>query len=124
MPSGGDGRCVRGDALSRLDSIAPTPPRTLWELFLGFLSIGARSFGGVLPAAHSIMVEKRRWLTPADFTEGCAVCPILPGPNIGNAAIVLGQRWVGLRGAIVAVLGLFAPADLWVLTLRGLFTRR
>ena len=55
--------------MSRLDSIAPTPPRTLWELFLGFLSIGARSFGGVLPAAHSIMVEKRRWLTPGSASR-------------------------------------------------------
>ena len=102
--------------MSRLDSMDPAPPRTLWELFRGFLSIGARSFGGVLPAAHSIMVEKRRWLTPADFTEVCALCQILPGPNIGNTAIVLGKRWFGLRGAIVAFLGLFALPYLWVLT--------
>jgi len=113
---------VTGDALNRFDSIAPTPPRTLWELFLGFLSIGARSFGGVLPAAHSIMVEKRRWLTPADFTEVCALCQILPGPNIGNAAIVLGKRWFGIRGAIVGFLGLFALPYLWVLTLAVLYT--
>src|SRR5438309_11485107 len=117
MRSGGDGRCVRGDALSRLDSIAPTPPRTLWELFLGFLSIGARSFGRVLPAAHLIMVEKRRWLTPADFTEVCALCQILPGPNIGNTAIVLGKHWLGLRGANVALLGLCALHSRWVRSL-------
>ena len=36
------------------------PPRSLAELFLGFLSIGARSFGGVLPWAHRVMVEERR----------------------------------------------------------------
>jgi chromate transporter len=108
-------------AANRLDSIVPTPPRTLWELFLGFLSIGARSFGGVLPAAHTIMVEKRRWLTPADFTETCALCQILPGPNIGNASIVLGRRWFGISGAVVAFLGLFALPYLWVLTLAMLY---
>jgi chromate transporter len=113
---------VTGDAVNRRDSIDPTPPGSLAELFLGFLSIGGRSFGGVLPAAHSVMVEKRRCMTPADFTEVCALCQILPGPNIGNASIALGKRWFGIRGAIVAFLGLFALPYLWVLTLAVLYT--
>ena len=85
----------QSDASRRLDSNGPTPPGTLIELFLGFLSIGARSFGGVLPAAYHVIVEQRRWLPPADFTETFALCQILPGPNVGNAAIVLGKRWSG-----------------------------
>jgi chromate transporter len=98
------------------------PPRSLAELFRGFLSIGARSFGGVLPAAHYVMVERRQWLRPADFTETIGLCQALPGPNIGNAAIVLGKRWFGLRGAIVAFLGLFALPYLWVLALALAYT--
>jgi chromate transporter len=94
-----------------------SPPRTLLELFTGFLSIGARSFGGVMPWAHRVMVEERRWLTPADFTETIGLCQFLPGPNIGNASIVLGKRWFGLAGSIVAFLGLFALPFVWVLTL-------
>jgi chromate transporter len=111
--------------VGRTESPTPvgTPPHTLGELFLGFLSIGARSFGGVLPAAHHVMVEQRRWLTPEDFTETVGLCQVLPGPNIGNAAIVLGKRWHGLRGAIVAFLGLFALPYLWVLALALLYTR-
>ena len=97
------------------------PPRTLAELFLGFLSIGARSFGGVLPWAHYVMVEKRKWLTPAEFTEIVGLCQVLPGPNLGNASIVLGKRWFGLRGAIVAFLGLFALPYVWVLGLAILY---
>src|SRR5947208_5771095 len=42
-----------------------TPPRSLAELFLGFLSVGARSFGGVLPAAHVRRPVARRSLHPA-----------------------------------------------------------
>src|SRR3989454_11392433 len=99
-----------------------TPPRSLAELFLGFLSVGARSFGGVLPAAHYVMVERRHWLTPADFTETIGLCQALPGPNVGNAAIVLGKRWFGLSGAIVAFLGLFALPYLWVLALALVYT--
>jgi chromate transporter len=112
-------------AVSQADSTrrVSTPPHTLGELFLGFLSIGARSFGGVLPSAHYVMVEQRHWLTPEDFTETIGLCQMLPGPNIGNAAIVLGKRWFGLRGAIVAFLGLFALPYLWMLALALLYTR-
>ena len=97
------------------------PPGTLTELFMGFLSIGARSFGGVMPWAHRVMVEERRWLTPADFTETIGLCQFLPGPNIGNSAIVLGKRWFGLRGALVAFLGLFALPFVWVMALGLLY---
>ncbi|MGQ0547976.1 MAG: chromate transporter [Betaproteobacteria bacterium] len=98
-----------------------TPPRTLAELFLGFLSIGARSFGGVMPWAHRVMVEERRWLAPADFAETIGLCQFLPGPNIGNASIVLGKRWFGLRGSLVAFLGLVALPFAWVLALGALY---
>jgi chromate transporter len=97
------------------------PPKTLGELFVGFLSIGARSFGGVMPWAHRVMVEERRWMTDADFTETIGLCQFLPGPNIGNASIVVGKRWFGLRGALVAFLGLFALPFVWVLALFALY---
>jgi chromate transporter len=97
------------------------PPATLRELFLGFLSIGARSFGGVMPWAHRVMVEERRWMTQADFAETMGLCQFLPGPNVGNSAIVLGKRWFGLRGSIVAFLGLFALPFVWVMALGVLY---
>src|SRR3989442_1879367 len=102
--------------------MSATPPRALAELFLGFLSIGARSFGGVLPAAHYVMVERRHWLIPADFTETIGLCQALPGPNVGNAAIGHVERWFGLSGAILAFLGLFALPYLWVLALALVYT--
>jgi len=95
----------------------PTPPRNLTELFTGFLAIGARSFGGVMPWAYRTMVEERRWLTPADFAETIGLCQFLPGPNIGNASIVLGKRWFGLAGAVVAFLGLMALPFIFVMAL-------
>ncbi|MGE5641330.1 MAG: chromate transporter [Clostridia bacterium] len=97
------------------------PPASLRELFLGFLAIGARSFGGVMPWAHRTMVEERRWMTQQDFTETVGLCQFLPGPNIGNASIVLGKRWFGLKGAIVAFLGLFALPFMWVLALGAFY---
>ena len=98
-----------------------SPPQSLRELFLGFLSIGARSFGGVMPWAHRVMVEERRWITEADFAETIGLCQFLPGPNIGNASIVLGKRWFGVAGSLVAFLGLFALPFVWVLVLFALY---
>jgi chromate transporter len=101
--------------------LSVAPPNSLRELFLGFLSIGARSFGGVMPWAHRVMVEERRWITEADFAETIGLCQFLPGPNIGNASIVFGKRWFGLSGAVVAFLGLFALPFIWVLALFALY---
>jgi len=98
-----------------------TPPQSLRELFTGFLAIGARSFGGVMPWAHRTMVEERRWLTQADFAETIGLCQFLPGPNIGNASIVLGKRWFGVRGSAVAFLGLMALPFVWVMALGILY---
>lgn len=98
-----------------------TPPRSLWALYLGFLSIGARSFGGVLPWAHRVLVEERRWIAPADFAEVLALCQFLPGPNVGNVSVVLGRRWFGARGAVVAFLGLMALPLAWVFALALLY---
>ena len=101
--------------------MAPTPPRSIAELFIGFLSIGARAFGGVLPWAHRVLVEERRWVAPADFAEMLALCQFLPGPNVANLSIVLGRRWFGLPGAFAAFLGLMALPFVWVLGLAMLY---
>ena len=104
-----------------MDNAAPAPPRSLSELYWGFLSIGARSFGGVLPWAHRVMVEERRWIAPGDFAEVLALCQFLPGPNVGNVSIVLGRRWFGPLGSIVAFAGLMALPLVWVFGLALLY---
>jgi len=101
--------------------VAPAPPRSLAQLFLGFLSIGARAFGGVLPWAHRVLVEERRWLAPGDFSETLALCQFLPGPNVANMSVVLGRRWFGLPGALAGFLGLMALPFVWVLALAMLY---
>src|SRR6266404_4045016 len=112
-------RCAYAGIVQERMQVAP--PRTLTELFMGFLAIGARSFGGVLPWAYRTMVEERRWLTQADFAETIGLCQFLPGPNIGNASIVLGKRWFGVSGAVVAFLGLMALPFVCVMLLGILY---
>ena len=67
------------------------------------------------------MVEERHWLAPADFAEVLALCQFLPGPNVGNVSVVLGRRWFGLRGAVVAFAGLMALPLVWVFGLALLY---
>ncbi len=74
-----------------------------------------------MPWAYRTMVEERRWLAPEDFAETVGLCQFLPGPNIGNASIVLGKRWFGVKGAIVGFLGLFALPFVWVLALAAIY---
>jgi len=84
------------------------PART--ALFLAFLKMGLLGFGGVLPWARRVLVEERRWLTEREFAELLGLCQILPGPNVVNLSVILGARWHGPAGALLAMTGiLFIP---------------
>ncbi|HEY7580486.1 MAG TPA: chromate transporter [Acetobacteraceae bacterium] len=88
---------------------APAPP-SLFALFWGFLSVGMFGFGGVLPWARRMVVEKRRWMTAAEFTDMLGLCQFLPGGNIMNVTVALGARFHGAAGAAAAFTGLmFGP---------------
>ena len=67
------------------------------------------------------MVEERRWIAPADFAEVLALCQFLPGPNVGNVSVVLGRRWFGPIGSVVAFAGLMALPLVWVFGLALLY---
>ncbi len=57
-----------------------------------------------------------------EFTTTIGLCQFLPGPNVGNVSIVLGKRWFGLKGSIVAFLGFFGLPFIWVLALASLYS--
>jgi len=88
---------------------------SLGELFLGFLAIALTGFGGVLPWARIVLVDRRRWLSGEQFAHDLALAQFLPGPNIMNISILIGARFRGPLGAIVCALGLAgAPAVLMI----------
>ena len=53
----------------------------------------------MLPVAQRELVERERWLTPAQFVELLSLGQVLPGPNIVNMALMIGDRFFGWRGA-------------------------
>jgi chromate transporter len=93
------------------------------DLFAGFFSVGLSGFGGVLPLAHSMLVQRRRWLSEADFAEQLGLCQVLPGPNIVNMAVSVGGRFHGVAGALLAVSGLLLAPMAIVLLLAALYGR-
>ena len=76
------------------------------ELFLVFSQMALSGFGGVLPWAHRNLVERKAWLTQREFVDTLALSQLLPGPNIGNMAVMIGYRYAGYAGAVAAITGL------------------
>src|SRR5260370_9878606 len=101
----------------------PVDAPTKRGLFLGFLMIGLQGFGGVLPFAHRMLVEQRRWLSEREFIEVLSLSQFLPGPNIVNVSIIVGSRFRGASGSLAAVLGLMLMPFLIVLALAALYAQ-
>ncbi len=96
---------------------APSGP---WDLFLAFNRLALQGFGGVLAVAQRELVERLGWLSKQDFIEMLAVAQVMPGPNIVNISLMIGDRFFGLRGAFAALAGMFVAPCLIVLGLTAL----
>jgi chromate transporter len=97
---------------------APTlRPASPAALFVAFTRLAMQGFGGVLPVAQRELVERQRWLTREDFLALLALGQVLPGPNIVNMSLMIGDRFFGWRGAAAAMAGILAAPLLLVLVL-------
>jgi len=83
-------------------------PESKWALFAGFSLLALQGVGGVLAVAQHELVERRRWMSQAQFVEEWSIAQIMPGPNIVNLALIFGRQHFGLPGALAAVAGLLA----------------
>ncbi len=105
-------------------SAPPSPrpgPRTKTDLFVAFSLIALQGFGGVLAVVQRELVDKRQWLTPEEFVEDWAVAQILPGPNVVNLSLMLGDRYFGWRGALVGMAGMLCFPSIVVLLIAAVF---
>lgn len=103
-------------------SPAPRPaPRSKTDLFFSFSLLALQGFGGVLAVAQRELVERKRWLTAEEFVEDWAVAQILPGPNVVNLSLMLGDRYFGWRGALAGVAGMLSFPLILVLVLAAAF---
>ncbi|MDE1182107.1 chromate transporter [Paraburkholderia sp.] len=96
-------------------------PPSVAQIFGGFLGLGFMSFGGALPLARRAIVEQRRWLSAAEFTDLLGLCQFLPGGNVINLSVAVGMRFRGLAGALAGLLGLIAGPSVVVIGLGVLY---
>jgi len=99
---------------------------TLGEIALVFLKLGTIAFGG--PAAHLALMEqefvqRRKWITQADFLDRLATANLIPGPSSTEVAIFVGQWKRGWRGLIVAGACFIIPAALIVSVIAWAYVR-
>lgn len=92
--------------MSEITSAEPAARIPLIELFTGFLLVGLLGFGGIAVSGQYIIVDKRRWLSQKEYVELYGVCSVLPGGNVLNCSVVIGDRNHGVLGAIVCLAAL------------------
>ncbi len=78
------------------------------ELFLGFLKIGLLGFGGVAAVARHVIVEDRAWLSELEYASLLGIGQVLPGANVVNTSVMIGDRFQGWPGALLSLAGLLA----------------
>ena len=83
-------------------------PASVRALFWAFTWLALQGFGGVLAVVQRELVDKRQWLSPEEFVEDWAVAQIMPGANVVNLSLIVGDRYFGWRGALAALAGMLA----------------
>jgi len=103
----------------RSDTLAK--PASPAEVFFTFNRMALQGFGGVLAVAQRELVDRKRWLTKEQFVEMLSVSQVLPGPNIINLALMLGDRHFGRRGVVAALAGMLLVPLVIVLALNAVY---
>ena len=91
-------------------------PFSTTRLFLTMLKIGAVSYGSgyvLLAFLHHDFVRNLHWLTEKQLLDAIAAGQITPGPVYASATFI-GYVTGGLKGALLATLGIFLPSFVFV----------
>jgi len=102
--------------LTRSSAVNSLLPFDLATLFWAFLKIGSVLYGSgyvLLAFLRADFVEGLGWLTDKQLLDAIAVGQVTPGP-VFTTATFIGYVLGGLPGALLATLGIFLPAFVFV----------
>ena len=97
-----------------------TKLKTLWQIFITFLKIGAFTFGGgyaMIPLIQKETVEKHHWISDEDILEIVAIAESTPGPIAINTSTFVGYRVAGFLGAFCGTFGVVLPSFIIILVI-------
>ena len=101
------------------------PPRpSLITILSEWGRIGCLGFGG--PPTHirmlrDLCVERRKWMSPAEFEDAVVACNLLPGPASTQLSLLCAWRVRGRTGAVVGGAAFIGPGLILILVLAALF---
>ncbi len=96
------------------------PNYTLRQLVRYALQLGTIGFGGPVALVgymHRDLVERRKWISEAEYKEGLTLAQLMPGPLAAQLAIYLGYVHYGVVGATAVGVTFVLPSFLMVLAL-------
>jgi chromate transporter len=104
--------------------MSPNAQPSIVKLFTSFLRLGITAFGGPSMVAYirKMAVEKNRWLDAEAFSDGVALCQMIPGATAMQAAAYVGLTTRGVGGAGASFVGFGLPAFLLMMTFAALYT--
>jgi len=93
------------------------------QLFGTFLRLGITAFGGPSMIAYirRVAVEQKHWLDGESFSDGVALCQMIPGATAMQVTAYVGLRIRGVVGAAVCFIAFGLPAFLLMMTFAALF---
>lgn len=100
--------------------VATGPVYTLKQLVNYALQLGTIGFGGPVALVgymHRDLVERRKWITEAEYREGLTLAQLMPGPLAAQLAIYLGYVHYSILGATLVGLAFVLPSFVIVVAL-------
>lgn len=108
------------------ESHIQSPPPSPWRQLRIWLNIGLQSFGGGAATLYLIRreaVERRGWVSDAEYARYWGICQIAPGINILGLVILIGWQVSGAVGAALALAGLLLPSAAITILLTAMYSR-
>lgn len=99
--------------------------KSLKTIFITFFKIGLFTFGGgyaMIPLIEYETVKHHQWIESKDIVDIIAIAEATPGVIAVNTASFVGYRVGGIKGSIMATIGVVLPSFIIISLVATFFT--